>query len=114
MTPFRLLLATIFVVILGYTAVVVQNHGLGLLAVFFGDMAVMGWPGQFNLDFMCLLALSGIWVAYRHRFRPMGIGLGVCAFVGGVFFLSAYLLVESVRARGDVASLLLGDRRTSA
>lgn len=114
MTGFRIFLILVFLAVAGYTGVVVVNHGVDLFSVFFGDMAKLAWPGQFNLDFMCLLALSGIWVAYRHRFRPMGIGLGVCAFVGGVFFLSAYLLVESVRARGDVASLLLGERRTSA
>ena len=101
MKPFRLLLATIFVAILGYTAVVVQNHGLGLLAVFFADMATMGWPGQFNLDFMCMLALSGLWVAWRHGF-------------GGALFLSAYLLVESYRCGGDVEKLLLGQRRARA
>ena len=110
MTPFRLLLATIFVAILGYTAVVVQNHGLGLLAVFFGDMAVMGWPGQFNLDFMCMLTLSGLWVAWRHGFGATGIALGLVALFGGALFLSLYLLIESVRARGDVRALLLGSR----
>lgn len=58
MTAFRLLLATIFIVIAAYTAIVVSNHGLGLLPVFFGDIAKVAWPGQFNLDFMCFLALS--------------------------------------------------------
>jgi hypothetical protein len=111
MTLFRLLLATIFVVILGYTAVVVQNHGLGLLAVFFGDMAAMAWPGQFNLDFMCMLALSGLWVAWRHGFNGAGLALGLAAFFGGALFLSAYLLVESYRCGGDVEKLI-GRRRS--
>ena len=114
MKPFRLLLATIFVVILGYTAVVVQNHGLGLLAVFFGDMAVMGWPGQFNLDFMCMLTLSGLWVAWRHGFGGAGLALGLVALFGGALFLSAYLLVESYRCGGDVEKLLLGRRRAGS
>jgi hypothetical protein len=48
----------IFLAISGYTVIVINNHGIGLLPVFFGDMAEMGWPGQFNLDFMCFLALS--------------------------------------------------------
>lgn len=110
MTMFRLLLATIFVAILGYTTVVVQNHGLGLLPVFFGDMAAMGWPGQFNLDFMCMLALSGLWVAWRHRFSVAGAALGVLAFFGGALFLSAYLFVESFRSGGDARTLLLGQQ----
>lgn len=111
MTVLRAFLALVFLVIAGYTGVVVSNHGMGLLPIFFGDMAQLTWPGQFNLDFMCMLALSGLWVAYRHRFRAPGILLGVCAFFGGALFLSAYLLVESFRARGEVASLLLGENR---
>jgi len=113
MTLFRLLLATIFVVILGYTAVVVQNHGLGLLAVFFGDMAVMAWPGQFNLDFMILLALSGLWVAWRHAFSRAGVLLGVTAFFGGALFLTAYLFVASLVAKGDPKEVLLGKMRAA-
>lgn len=91
--------------------VVIANHGLGLFPVFFGDMVKLAWPGQFNLDFMCMLALSGLWVAYRHRFRATGLLLGLCACIGGASFLSVYLLVESFRVRADVAALLLGENR---
>ncbi len=63
MGRFRILLAVIFVAIAGYTAIVIANHGMNLLPVFFGDMATMAWPGQFNLDFMCMLTLSALWVA---------------------------------------------------
>lgn len=111
MTVFRGFLVLIFLSIAGYTGGVIANHGMGLLPIFFGDMAQLTWPGQFNLDFTCLLSLSGLWVAYRHRFRAPGLLLGLCAFVGGALFLSVYLLVESFRARGDVASLLLGENR---
>lgn len=106
MILFRLLLALMFVAISGYTAVVVAHHGLDLFSAFFGDMAKLMWPGQFNLDFMCLLFLSGLWVSHRHRFRPIGLLLGLGAFFGGVSFLSVYLLIESFRtpaAREDKA-----------
>jgi len=112
MTLFRILLALMFVAISGYTALVVAHHGLDLFSVFFGDMAKLMWPGQFNLDFTCLLLLSGLWVSYRHRFRPFGLLLGLGAFIGGVSFLSIYLLVETFRTGGDVSALLLGQRRT--
>jgi hypothetical protein len=92
---------------------VISNHGPGLLEVFFGDMAAMGWPGQFNLDFMSLLALSGLWVAWRHRFSGAGLALGALAFVGGGLFLTAYLLVVSIQARGDINEVLLGKTRMS-
>ena len=111
MTLFRLLLVLIFAVITLYTGVVVANHGLNLLPVFFGDMAALAWPGQFNLDFMCMLALSGLWVAWRHRFSGAGIALGLVAFFGGALFLSVYLFVESFRTGGNVEALLLGQRR---
>lgn len=110
MGAFRILLAVIFVTIAGYTAVVIANHGMNLMPVFFGDMAKLAWSGQFNLDFMCMLALSGLWVAWRHEFSPAGIGLGLLAFFGGAFFLSAYLLIVTARV-ADVRTLLLGAGR---
>jgi hypothetical protein len=95
MTGLRALLAGILVVLAVYTAFVAAEHGLGLLPVFFGDMAEMGWPGQFNLDFLCFLTLSALWLAWRHHFSPAGLGLGLLGFFGGALFLSAYLLVAS-------------------
>lgn len=111
MTAFRVLLGTIILVVVSYTGVVIANHGLNLMPVFFGDMAAMRWPGQFNLDFMCLLILSGLWVAWRHGFSTGGLALGVAAFLLGAPFLSAYLLVVSFQVKGDVQALLLGIRR---
>ena len=111
MTLLRLFLATCFLVILGYTSVTIANHGLGLLPIFFGDMAAMTWPGQFNLDFFCFLLLSGLWVAWRHGFGAAGVALGLVAVFGGMLFLSAYLLLQSYRAGGDVRALLLGEAR---
>lgn len=108
MNAFRILLVIIFLAISGYTVIVVNNHGIGLLPIFFGDMAEMGWPGQFNLDFMCFLALSALWVSWRHQFSAVGLLLGVCAFFGGALFLSIYLLIQSYRVNGSVDKLLLG------
>jgi hypothetical protein len=110
MMLFRLLLLLIFAAVAVYTGIVVSQHGVNLLPVFFGDMAKLAWPGQFNLDFMCMLALSGLWVAWRHRFGAAGIALGLLAFFGGALVLSVYLFVESLRAQGDVRALLLGQR----
>jgi hypothetical protein len=87
---------------------------MGLLKVFFGDMAAMGWPGQFNLDFMFLLLLSAIWVAWRHKFSSAGLLLGVLAVFGGSLFLTAYLLVAIGQARGNLKEVLLGKARAAA
>ena len=90
MGAFRTLLVVIFISILGYTAIVAANHGLGLLAVFFGDIAAMGWPGQFNVDFTGFLTLSALWLVWRHHFSPVGIALGLLGFFGGGLFLSDF------------------------
>jgi hypothetical protein len=108
MLPFRLLLSLMLLAVVAYTGIVIAHHGIGFLPVFLGDIAEMGWPGQFNLDFLCMLVLSALWVAWRHRFSAGGLALGALALVAGAPFLCGYLLVHSVRCRGDVRVLLLG------
>jgi hypothetical protein len=111
MVLFRTLLVVLFFAIVGYTAIVVNNHGMGLLPVFFGDMAEMAWPGQFNLDFMCFLVLSAVWVSWRHEFSGVGLLLGLMAFFGGALFLSVYLFILSFMVKGNIGVLLLGPSR---
>lgn len=111
MTLFRLFLLACLIAIASYTSITIANHGWNLFPQFFGDIAAMGWPGQFNLDFMCFLALSAIWVSWRHHFSAGGLALGVLAFNGGMLFLSIYLLIQTGRARGDARVLLLGEAR---
>jgi len=111
MTGFRILLATIFLAIAVYTGFVVLDHGMNLLPVFFGDILRMQWPGQFNLDFLGFLILSGFWLAWRHHFSPAGLALGVLGFFGGAPVLTVYLLIVSYQAQGDVREMLLGKAR---
>lgn len=108
---FRGLLVLILLVLATYTAIVISNHGWNLLPVFFGDIAAMTWPGQFNLDFLGFLTLSAIWTAWRHHFSPAGLALAAAAFFGGMAFLTIYLLVASYQVKGDVRALLLGSQR---
>lgn len=110
MTGFKALLVLIAAVLLAYTAVVASHHGLNLLPVFFGDMATLSWPGQFNLDFMFMLTLSALWVSWRHGFSGAGIALGLGALFLGSLFLGVYLFVECGRAGNDPRRLLLGSR----
>jgi len=112
MIAFRTLLVLILAVLVFYTAIVVVNHGIGLLPIFFGDMLKMGWPGQFNLDFMFMLTLSALWTVWRHRFSETGFILACLAFFGGSLFLATYLLVLSWQTNGDMKRVLLGDART--
>ena len=114
MNGFRVFLFLILATIVVYTVVVISNHGLGLLPIFFGDMAKMTWPGQFNLDFFGFLLLSGFWLAWRHHFSPIGLALGVLGVFGGMPLLTTYLLIVSFQAKGDVRELLLGKVRAAA
>lgn len=107
---FRVYLAIIFVAVSIYTVPVVLEHGFILFQVFFSDMAEMGWPGQFNFDFMMMLLMSATWVAWRHRFSVGGLVLAIPAFLGGAPFLTVYLLYQSFQT-DDVATLFLGANR---
>ncbi len=111
MMLFRLFLIGFLATLAGYTALVIVDHGWNLVPVFFGDIAAMTWPGQFNLDFLGFLLLSAIWVAWRNHFSPAGLGLAVLASIGGMMFLTIYLLVLIGQTRGDIATIMLGARR---
>lgn len=108
MILFRALLGLILGTLITYTMIVANRHGLGLVPIFFADIAAFTWPGQFNLDFLFMLTLAAIWVAWRHQFSVIGFALGFLALIGGALFMSCYLLVESYRAKGDARVLLLG------
>ena len=114
MTAFRIYLVALWLVLVGYTIIVIDAHGPDLLPVFFGDMAKMGWPGQFNLDFMMMLSISALWTAWRNTFSAAGLGLAFLAFIGGASFLLPYLLVLSFAWKGDMRPVLLGPSRTAA
>ena len=111
MAPFRFLLIVMFGLLLAYTGVVMIHHGPSLFQVFFGDMAKLGWPGQFNLDFMMMLMFSGLWVAWRHRFSARGLGLAVLAFFLGSAFLCVYLFILTLQTKGDMREILVGKAR---
>ena len=111
MTALRVLLVFLFACLSVYTAVVASTTGLGFLPVFLGDLVAMGWPGQFNLDFLVYLVLSVCWIAWRHSFSLAGIGLAVLAFAGGGLVLLIYLFWATLDARGDVKVLLVGRRQ---
>jgi hypothetical protein len=112
MAAFRVVLVLLFVWVVGYTIPVLAEYGLApLLPTFFGDMAALTWPGQFNADFFGFLVLSGLWIAWRNHFSPLGLALGVVALFGGIPFLAAYLFIMSFKVDGDLKTLILGSGR---
>jgi hypothetical protein len=110
MILFRAFLVILWLALSAYTAVVVSSNGMGLLPIFFGDILALTWPGQFNLDFMFMLALSALWVSWRHQFTTGGLALGLLAFIGGASFLTVYLFVLSYQSQGNMKEVLLGSR----
>ncbi len=108
MIAFLTLTASLFLAIAFYTAVTVSQHGMGLIPIFFGDMASFSWSGQFNFDFALYLILSGLWMAWRGGFSAGSIALGVLAPSFGMLFLAGYLLYLSSKTEGDMRRLLLG------
>ena len=108
-TAFRALLIVLWVALAGYTTIVAANHGIGLLLVCSSATWLpWGWPGQFNSTSCSCWCCPGLWVAWRHQFSGAGLVLGLFALFGGSFFLTAYLLVVSVKARGEMKEILLG------
>jgi hypothetical protein len=102
----RLLCIIIFASLTVYTVPVFMAEP-NLFPAFFGAISGGGWQGQFNLDFMFMLTLSGLYIGWRHRGSPAGLALAVVAFLGGAMFLSVYLFVQSFRCK-DVRTLLVG------
>lgn len=71
----------------------------------------MIWAGQFNLDFMCHLMISGLWIAWRNHFSSKGLILGISGSIGGILVLAPYLFYLSFKVNGDMKKLFLGNVR---
>jgi len=107
---FQALLALGWLVLIYVSVEAVRRLGLAAGgATFVADFA-HPWRAQYDTDFSLHLLLAAAWMVYRSR--PWYAGV-VCALLavnlGGAFTL-AYLLVVSVRARGDMRKVLLGWR----
>lgn len=114
MLAFRTLLSFFIVCILFYTSAVIVDHGWNLFPVFFEDIYAVNWNGQFNADFTCFLTLSGIWLAWRHNFTTNGILFGIFGFFGGIMVLAPFLLYTSIKEKGNISRILLGNRVSAA
>lgn len=109
MRAFRLILAVQFLSILTYTIIAGFNYGWNILAIFFNNIIALNWSGQFNLDFLFMLFLSGLWISWKNKFTTKGIILGLIALLFGIMFLSPYLFYLSIKTKGDIKEILLGN-----
>lgn len=110
MTAFRIYLILAWTALIAYSAFVIGRDGMDIMPVFFGAIAQGHWPGQFNADFLSMLALSALWTGWRNGWSPAGWVLAIAAFNLGGAFLMAYLLILLHREQGDLSKVLLGVR----
>jgi hypothetical protein len=108
MTTFRYVLIAMTAIIVILTIAAIVNEGPNLLPHFIGPILALTWQGQFNVDFLTYLVLSGIWMAWRGGFTRASIALGVLAPPLGIFFFAPYLLYLIRKTEGDPRKLLLG------
>lgn len=108
MKAFRIFLLAVITTMLVYTIIVGNNHGWNFATFFFADLTAMSWAGQFNLDFSFLLLFTGMWIAWRNKFNLVGMGLGLFTLVGGIPFISTYLLILSMKTN-SMKEILIGE-----
>ncbi|GAB2521482.1 hypothetical protein [Spirosoma aerophilum] len=106
----RFLLFVQTIALLVYTYLAFQNEGATLFQLFLANIASLTWNGQFNLDFSCYLALSGLWIMWRNKFAPAAIVLGLAAMILGILAFAPYLLYLLTKENGDLKKVLIGDR----
>lgn len=107
---FKTLLVVQTIGLLIYTFITYQIEGPDLFGVFINDIKSLSWSGQFNLDFLCYLILSGFWIMWRNQFTTKSIILGTVAMVLGIVLFAPYLLWLTYKENGDLKRVLVGNR----
>lgn len=107
---FKTLLIVQTIGLLTYTYFAFQTEGADLFSVFINNVLSLNWSGQFNLDFLCYLTLSGFWIMWRNKFTNESILLGLVAMVLGIVLFAPYLLWLTNKENGDIKRILIGDR----
>lgn len=96
--------------VLIYTFFAIKNEGVDLISIFVKNILALNWSGQFNLDFLCYLLLSGFWIMWRNNFNSKSIITGFIAMVLGIIFFAPYILWLIHKENGNLKRVLVGDR----
>jgi len=96
--------------LLTYTLIAFKTEGANLFHVFSNNILLVNWSGQFNLDFLCYLTLSGIWIMWRNKFKTTSFLLGLLAMLLGIVLFAPYLLWLTNKENGDLKRVIIGDR----
>jgi hypothetical protein len=106
---FKLLLAIQAIALLVYSYFAFNNEGANLMQIFFSNVMALSWNGQFNLDFLCYLTLSGLWIMWRNRFSTSSVFMGILAMIMGIIVFAPYILYLLNKENGDLKRLLIGN-----
>jgi hypothetical protein len=96
------------ITLLIYTYLTVQHEGWNLLEVIRTNILSLNWSGQFNLDFICYLLLSGLWIMWRNRFSTASMAISIVAMTIGIMVFAPYLTYLIIREKGNLQRVLLG------
>lgn len=96
--------------LIGYSIFAYNNEGWGLYTIFAENILDLGWNGQFNLDFMCYLLLSGLWIVWRNNYTASSILIATMAMVIGIMFFAPYVLSLLINEKGDLNKVIAGNR----
>lgn len=107
---FKTLLIVQTIGLLAYTFIAFKTEGADLFSVFANNILMLNWSGQFNLDFLCYLTLSGFWIMWRNKFTQKSILLGVIAMILGIVLFAPYLLWLINKENGDIKRVVIGNR----
>ncbi len=110
----QLLLALQAILVLIYTVIVIQNYGVGIIENFTSNILSMTWAGQFNLDFLSYLILSGLWVMWRNKFSFSYILLGTLCMIIGIIIFAPYISYLLIKENGDLKKVLIGKQNDFA
>lgn len=107
---FKTLLVVQTIGLLSYTFIAFQTEGATLFSVFLTNIKSLTWTGQFNLDFLSYLTLSGLWIMWRNKFSMKSILIGLLAMILGIVFFAPYLLWLLYKEKGEFKHVLIGER----
>lgn len=90
--------------------IAIYYHGPNLFSVVGRDLSSNTWNAQFDADLLCYLAISGLWIAWRHNFKPWVIPFGAVGGFLGNAFMAPYILFLTYQTKGDMRKLIMGER----
>lgn len=110
MPAFRLFLLLLWAAVAAVTLWAIVRLGLPAAAETFASDLTHPWRAQFYADLEAHLLVFACWIAWRERGAGRVAAFVLLTILLGALFTLPYILIESVRARGDARALLLGRR----